>query len=765
MHDEISPRAVPLERLSFAADESQDIPLSSRRGPLTAIFSSIRSKIILPYLILTILVAILGTFIVTRLIAGTLEERFTNQLLEASRVAGDGIVRLEDANLEILRLMAFTIGVNEAVADSNAAGVREILEPLAANAEVDSVLVVNADGQEILGLHAVRTPQGNRAYQETQGQNLSEWPLVRPVLAGATDAYGDKYAALVNMPGGLFMFTSGPVTNEDGEVVGAILVGVGMDRVLRQLKTESLADVTLYGTNGLPLASTFPDWDDSEQQATLQISADRFRDTLAAPESKTLLDELELYERSFRAAYVPLRIRRDTLGVLGVALPSNFIVQAASTSRVSFVLFFSLATMLVVLLGLLVAQRIVKPVMRLLQVSRAITEGDLSQRVDIAVNDELGVLARSFDTMTAHLEERTHQLEERTIQLGQEIARARAILRSLADGVIVHDNEGEIIMINTAAQALLSRTSRHQRDTLFQVGTRSAGDGKDTTPDAAAPHRVELGDRVVSARVAPVLTEKGRTVGNVLVMRDVTREAAAERLKDDFVNNISHELRTPLTVIKGYSDLLRMAPERIHDDSYERATGAIFVNAELLEGMITKLIDLSEMDAGTLALDMDRVSFNQLVQQTLAEWDSALKEARLNPELHMEAETLVINADEYRLRWVLDAILENARQYCVEGGDLNLTLSQMGSAAVLQIEDQGVGISGEDLPHVFQRFYRGKPLGPDGNLIDPRGMGQGLYVVKSVVEAHAGRVWVESEVGKGSQFSILLPLAQYDAAS
>jgi signal transduction histidine kinase len=256
------------------------------------------------------------------------------------------------------------------------------------------------------------------------------------------------------------------------------------------------------------------------------------------------------------------------------------------------------------------------------------------------------------------------------------------------------------------------------------------------------------------------MTDNGNPAGTVLVMRDVTRDVAAERLKDDFINNISHELRTPLTVIKGYSDLLKLDEKQAQIAVYKKAMAEIFANAASLERMIGRLIDLSEMASGALRLDMRRTGLNRLVMETLGEWDEALRKSGLTAQIHMVVEDLIIKADKQRLQWAFDAILENIAQYCPQGGDLDVNLSRLESAALIQFRDPGVGISGEDLPHVFKRFYRGNPIDGDGNILDPRGMGQGLYIVKSVVEAHGGRVWVESEIGKGSVFSLLLPLAE-----
>lgn len=349
-----------------------------------------------------------------------------------------------------------------------------------------------------------------------------------------------------------------------------------------------------------------------------------------------------------------------------------------------------------------------------------------------------------------------------TYNLQQEIARAKAILRSIADGVVVRDNLGQVIMMNTAAEAMLARITRPGTNPLDELGwTDERADKEETI--TSQTQRLEIGERVVRARISPVMTNDGDMVGTILVMHDVTRQAATERLKDEFMNHISHELRTPLTVIKGYSDLLRLDTMQARPEAYKKAMGAIFEEAEGLERMITKIIDLSEMTAGTLWLDTRPINLSQFVREALADWEDALREAGLNVQLHTYADDLPIEGDPRRLRWALDALLENACQYCPQGGDLILTTSRFDSAGVLQIKDHGVGISGEDLPHVFKRFYRGSPAGADGSLLDPRGLGQGLYVVKSVVEAHEGRVWVESEPGQGSEFSILLPLVNADS--
>src|SRR5574341_1386005 len=313
-------------------------PEEHPQGWLQRARSSVGTVIVIPYLILVAAIAVLGLYVITRLIAESFEERFTNQLLDAGRVASDGLVRQERSHLEALRLMTQTIGVGEALQARDAAHLGELLEVLAQNADVDSVMVLDDTGELILRLDAVRNtyPEVIDDYQFSTGGNFANWPMVAPILAGYTDAAGDKFAGLVEEPMGVTLYSSAPVTlNEDGadpHTVGVILVGTRLDRILRHLETEALADIVVYTRPGTPIGSTLPDWQSPEQFNALAIDENLYQAAITTPGNTPLASErgLTLFERGYRIAYTSMVIRGQAVGVMGVILPGQFVFSAVS---------------------------------------------------------------------------------------------------------------------------------------------------------------------------------------------------------------------------------------------------------------------------------------------------------------------------------------------------------------------------------------------------------------------------------------------------
>ncbi|NDJ53361.1 MAG: HAMP domain-containing protein [Chloroflexi bacterium] len=742
----------PERQSSNGTDPPKDRGLLAR---LLGSVSSIRNKIIVPYVLLTLIVAALGIFIVTSLLAGTIEERFTNQLLEAGRVAADGLVRQEQDQLAVIRQMAQTIGVAQATVERDSAALRSLLEVQAYNANIDSLIVLTPTGDSLLTLQAVRRSNINLIdeYQATDAGNLASWSVVGPVLSGVTDERGDKFAGLVDTPAGLQLFTSAPLyvamedESEASQLVGVLLIGNAMERVLVDLKSESLADLALYlgnAENAALVGSTIPNWQIEPQSTVLMIDPALYAETLENSE-QTAIRALTLFEREYRSALAPLVIRGQAVGVRGVLLPSSFVVQAVSTSRDTFILVFTVATLATVLVGYLVAQRIVRPIMDLQRLSAAVGAGDLQARAEIIPNDEIGELALSFNKMTADLFRAQGDLK-------REIARTQAILRSIADGVFVINIDRAIMMTNPTADQILA--------------DHGGGDLIDLilSQDLSEDQRIESNGRYYSVSLAPVFVEmhdrrsaQTEHYSDVLVLHDVTRETLAERTKTSLIDSITHELRTPLTGLKGYAEIIYHKNDMLSPEKRNKLMASLLERAETLNRLVNQMVTLTRIGSGDVGLHFEQVDINQLVNTLLRTWKDDLRAARLNPVTLLPAEPVVVRADSEQLLRALDQILTNACRYSPLGGDLKLRVEAEGPQVCLSISDPGVGISSDDLPQIFDQFYRGSPIDQDGNLIDIRGMGQGLFLVKTIVEAHNGQVSALSSPGEGSTFLICLP--------
>ena len=428
--------------------------------------SSIRAKLVLPYMLLTLMLAFTGIFVITRLVTSSVRERFVNQLYEASRVTADSVVRREEEHLSNLRFMTFTVGVPSAIQQESSERLTSLLLPLALNQDLDAVAVVNEDGQEILSL--LWDEQDQRYIQRT-GASFAGYDFVLRVLEGGSDEEGDKFTGLVETVNGNFLFTSGPVTAADGRFLGAILVGSRLESFVGELKSQSLADIVLLDSDGELMATTF-----AEPEAG-------FAETGMMPASTpggagVQLQEFEIFGRPYQVAYSPWIVRDQVVGSIGVSLPSNFVVATEATSRNTFSLLFALGVVAVVIVGFALSQNIANPILRLRTMAQAVAAGDLEQASGFRRSDEIGDLAEAFDMMTARLSERTEAAEElyqETVERNRQLAEMYdrlqaaqqqvvqseklAAVGQLAAG-IVHDVKNPLGVIKGMAEELMLET-------------------------------------------------------------------------------------------------------------------------------------------------------------------------------------------------------------------------------------------------------------------------------------------------------------------
>jgi signal transduction histidine kinase len=357
-----------------------------------------------------------------------------------------------------------------------------------------------------------------------------------------------------------------------------------------------------------------------------------------------------------------------------------------------------------------------------------------------AMNKELSARVRASETLAARL---------------------KSVFATLNEGVVMQDHEGRIVLINNAAENLLGSIRNFWDSELGRLFTeaRSHVQTDSEMEIIGEPVRVQLNSKIIGATLAVVSSPEGMPLGTVIMMRDVTKEALADRLKDEFVTAVTHELRTPLTAIKGMSDVLLSQPgDRPPNRKFLEAIGR---NAAILDHMIIELLDISEISSGSFAIRKDMIALDELVFDVIKAEEARIAKQKLNVGVMvMNRGRVHAPGDGQRLRWAVAHLLDNALNYTLKGGFITVRIgSAKNDHLLIEVIDSGVGIAEKDLPHVFERFYRGEARTPEGKIIDPRGLGQGLYVARAVAAAHNGYVAVESAVGEGSVFTLALPIA------
>jgi len=370
---------------------------------------SIRFKVILPYLLLTLIVAVTGAYVVTRLVSGSLGERLSNQLLEAGRVVSDTMVRQEIKQFEAARLVAHTHGLGEALRDGDTARLIALAQPAAGGLSAESLLLFDTQGREFL--HLIRQMDGSLV--PVANQESSTWlSIVEPLLAeGNPEAPPKRELALDRADGRYYYLTALPVALDD-QMVGVVVVGTSLNTLLPHLKNTSLADVIIYAENGQAIASTFGgQGTEALYLQTISIPPELYQEIIAQDESVSG-ENISAGGRPYRLARSPLKIGEDRIAVFSVLLPLDFVAEAGSTSRTNYAVLYSAAMIAVILIGYFVARLIINPLYSLVRASRAIADGDLTKRTDIRSRDEIGVLANTFDDMTDNLQQRTLELEK-----------------------------------------------------------------------------------------------------------------------------------------------------------------------------------------------------------------------------------------------------------------------------------------------------------------------------------------------------------------
>lgn len=464
----------------------------------------------------------------------------------------------------------------------------------------------------------------------------------------------------------------------------------------------------------------------------------------------------------------PLTISENEtpVGAVTVGLSGSIISQIKSTTRAS-LLFVFMMVWVVFAFVILINTYLITRELRILQEGvKNISTGNFGYKIEGQdVSSEVRELFNAFNDMSAKL----HIYEEQNIeQLTLERNKLESILMSIANGVVVCDDDDKVVLVNNHAQKLLEVDDKQILNTQIQQYIDTSGNYcfkdkieqfKDTPLEIIEKKPIEFNitvdEKVIKSIISPMFSRSKDYVGYIIVLIDMTKEAEMEQMRAGFISNVSHELRTPVTVLRSYIDTLYNYGNEFDYETQKEFIGTINQEIIRLNRMVNDILDFSRLEANA-DMEKEQNNLSTLVDECVGQVGVLLKDhnLKINIEKRAELPEFMFNYDA--IERALTNYLSNAIKYSPENGTITvgLDLNKENNQAVVTVTDEGCGISEENQKKVFNRFYR-----VENNTHTIKGTGLGLNLVKTTIEKHHnGKVFVHSQEGHGSTFGFTLPI-------
>ncbi len=358
---------------------------------------------------------------------------------------------------------------------------------------------------------------------------------------------------------------------------------------------------------------------------------------------------------------------------------------------------------------------------------------------------------RVGDWLRREVKRTTSSLKKRAQISESERSRMETVINSIHDNVMILDEENQILLVNPAMCASFgldekSIAGKPVLDVIQHPDLRALITNSNGNNDPLHHHEVSFPDgRVASAQMMEI-----PEVGYAITMQDITYLKEVDRVRNEVVHTVSHDLRSPLTSVIGYTELIARAGSL--NDMQQDFLKRIQESVQHITNLMNDLLELGSIEAG---LDTRRewVQLDGLLHYTLDMLQGQVKSKHIKVQTDIAADIPAMRANPVRLRQVLDNVVGNAIKYSDKDGEVHVSIKAEGDQIILQVSDNGPGIPAQDQARIFDKFYRGR------NMDKQEGSGLGLAIVKSIVDAHQGRIWVESNLGQGSTFFIVLPVS------
>ena len=411
------------------------------------------------------------------------------------------------------------------------------------------------------------------------------------------------------------------------------------------------------------------------------------------------------------------------------------------------------AVIVTVILGIRITTRYTKPIKAATEVAIELAHGNYRARTKVNRLDDTGMLGYSINMLAENLQELT-----KTREIQQD--RLSALIENMGAGLILIDSRGFINLVNKGYIDIFQiDPNEYLHKQYYEVI-----EYEEISQLIAEVFRTEQKVRKhlhLSMKIerkyfmvygVPIIGVNNVWKGVLLVFHDISELKKLEQMRKDFVANVSHELKTPVTSIKGFSETL-LDGAMNNKETLQSFLSIILKETDRLESLIHDLLELSKIEQQGFQLNVQQLELNTLLQDVIELLDGKAKAKNIQLELYCKLEQILIMGDIDRLKQVLINIISNAISYTPAGGAVRMILLDLGQKVRIHVKDTGVGISKEDIPRIFERFYRVDRARSRNS----GGTGLGLAIVKHLIEAHHGYISVKSKLGEGSEFIIELP--------
>lgn len=367
-----------------------------------------------------------------------------------------------------------------------------------------------------------------------------------------------------------------------------------------------------------------------------------------------------------------------------------------------------------------------------------------------AVKRALARARRLGDWIRREVKRTTTSLEKRASISEAEQARLESIITNIEDGVIVLDDNLNIMLANRVAREAFALGdsnlgNKPVADVISHPDLRAML--AKSAESAVKYYEINFDDgRIFNAQHTPI-----PNIGSAITMQDITYLKRLDQMKNDFVHTVSHDLRSPLTAVLGYAELVeRVGPLTDQQKEFlHRVQGSV----QNITTLVNDLLDLGRLESG-FDTRRESVQLENVLQYSLGLLDSLVQKKNIHLKQEIAPGLPALRANPIRLRQMIDNLIGNAIKYAPEGGEIGVQITTAGNQVILKVTDNGPGIPREEQSRIFDKFYRGSNVG------DTKGTGLGLAIVKSIVDSHHGRVWVESTLGRGALFCVVLPASE-----